>query len=102
VKSAKLTLGTYALREGDVKTAVRYLNEAGAISASIEGRWSDSLENRLVHNLLKAGERESVAGYLEKVATLEPELLKEHKLKDAAAIRAGMMPEGFQSMMARN
>jgi hypothetical protein len=53
--------------------------------------YSFGLDLRLVNYMLKAGERETVAEFLEGSARLRP---AEHErlLKDAAAIRAGKMP----------
>jgi hypothetical protein len=58
------------------------------------------IDQRLVNYLLKAGERESVAEFLEKSAALRPRD-RERLLKDAAAIRAGKMPLSYQHMLSR-
>ena len=53
-----------------------------------------------MNDLLKAGERETVAEFLEGSARLLP-AERERFLKDAAAIRAGKMPWSFQHMVSR-
>ena len=58
------------------------------------------LRGRLVEYLLRAGERASVAEYLEKSAERYlPE--RDRLLKDAAQIRAGVMPLSYQYAEAR-
>jgi hypothetical protein len=56
------------------------------------------LDSRLTSYLLKCGERESVADFFERSANL---VLRdrEQRLKDAAAIRKGQMPMGYQYMV---
>jgi beta-lactamase regulating signal transducer with metallopeptidase domain len=98
VRSARLTLGTHALREGDRKTAVRYLSEAGAVKVSADAPRDMTLESRLTNYLLDSGERESVAAYLEHVAPENPRT-QQQRLTDVAAIRAGRMPLSYQYMM---
>jgi hypothetical protein len=57
-----------------------------------------SLDRRLVNHLLKDGERESVAVFLERSARLR-DVERERLLKDAAAIRQGVMPTSYQAMV---
>jgi beta-lactamase regulating signal transducer with metallopeptidase domain/tetratricopeptide (TPR) repeat protein len=99
VHRATITLGAHALREGDVRRAVQYLDQAAGIPPS-GGAGYMGLQGRLVNYLLDVGERESVARYLERVATSDPEWTK-RMLTDAANIRAGRMPMSYQYMKAR-
>jgi hypothetical protein len=94
-----VVLGLNALRNGDVRTAVKYMGEAArAPSLSDDFEYSGgSLRTRLANYLLKAGERESVAEFLDHVASISSQQ-KDQWLKDAAAIRAGRMPGSYQSM----
>jgi hypothetical protein len=62
--------------------------------------YSVGLDARLINGLLKAGERETVAEFLERSAGLHP-AERERLLKDAADIRAGKMPLSYQHMLAR-
>ena len=101
VYHATVTLAAHALREGDRKDAVRHMLAAANAPASrgLEA-YSFGLELRLVNDMLQAGERETVAEFLEGSARLQrPE--RERFLKDAGAIRAGTMPTSFQYMVSR-
>jgi beta-lactamase regulating signal transducer with metallopeptidase domain len=94
-----MVLGMHALREGDVKAAVHYLEEATrAPSMSPETAFMPSLVHRLVNYLLKAGERDSVAGFLESAARIDA-ARSERFLTDAIAIRAGRMPLSYQYLV---
>jgi beta-lactamase regulating signal transducer with metallopeptidase domain len=101
VYQATVTLGVLALREGDRKDAVRHMLAAIDVPPShgLEA-FSMSLDLRLVNELLKQGERGSVAQFLEGSARLRP-AERERFLKDAAAIRSGRMPMSFQYMVSR-
>ena len=101
VYHATVTLAVHALREGDRKEAVRHMLEAVNAPASrgLEA-YSFGLDGRLVNDLLKEGERETVAEFLEGSARLRS-AERERFLKDAAAIRAGKMPMSFQHMVSR-
>ena len=99
VYDAHIVLGVVALRRGDRQTAVKEMRLAASAPASStiqEGR-AKSLLSRLTNYLLKAGERESVIDFLEKSAALMPHW-KEQLLKDAQAVRRGIMPESYQLM----
>lgn len=98
---ATVTLAAHALREGDRKEAVRHMRAAVNAPASrgLEA-YSFGLDLRLVNYMLKDGERETVAEFLEGSARLRP-AERERFLKDAAAIRAGKMPYSFQYMVSR-
>lgn len=97
-----VALGAHALREGDRRTAVRYMLQATTAppSARLASFPSFGLDGRLVNYLLKEGERETVAEFLEKSANLRTSE-KERLLRDAAAIRDGRMPLSYQHMMMR-
>jgi beta-lactamase regulating signal transducer with metallopeptidase domain len=98
---AHTVLGALALRDGDVKAAVAHMRAAteAPLSPSRYGR-HDGLRSRLAEYLLRAGERESVATYLEHSAERFP-LERDRLLQDAARIRAGMMPLAYQYAEAR-
>ena len=59
-----------------------------------------SLESRLVHYLVKAGERATIIEFLERSAAFRP-YERERLLKDAAAIRAGVMTEAMTMLESR-
>lgn len=99
---AETVLGVLALKDGDREAAVQHMRIAGAAPISDAGRDAShfGLRGRLVEYLLRAGERASVAQYLEKSAERHP---PEHDrlLKDAEQIRAGVMPLSYQFAEAR-
>ncbi len=98
---ANVALGTHALREGNVKTAVRYMMEAVKAPASEEIAYTGApLEGRLVTYLLESGERQSVVEFLDRAAQLRARD-RERLLEDAAAIREGRMPIAYQHMVSR-
>ena len=78
------------------------MRTATAASIADERRYTsyDGLRGRLVEYLLREGERESVAEYLEKSAErFLPE--RDRLLQDAAQVRAGVMPLSYQYAEAR-
>ena len=78
------------------------MRASGAAPISDAGRYAShfGLRGRLVEYLLRAGERASVAEYLEKSAERYlPE--RDGLLKDAAQIRVGVMPLSYQYAEAR-
>lgn len=99
---ANIALGLHAIREGDRKRAVRYMVAAGNAPASEPLATASfmALDYRLTDWLLKDGERESVASFFDKSAQLRPRD-RARLTKDAAAIRAGRMPESYQYRMTR-
>lgn len=102
VYRANTTLGVLALKDGNREAAVRHMAAAAAAPTPEEGEYRQhfGLRSRLVEYLLREGERESVAQYLEKSA--ERFLTeRERLLADAKQIRAGVMPRSFQSAEAR-
>lgn len=102
VYDANLALGAHLLRAGDRQGAVRHLIEASkappseALALGVVG----GLDGKLVNYLLKAGERESVADFLERSAELRT-FDRDRLLQDAVAIREGRMPRSYQYMLAR-
>ncbi|HTL03306.1 MAG TPA: M56 family metallopeptidase [Vicinamibacterales bacterium] len=96
-----VVLALHALREGDVKTSVKYMRDARqATSLSDEFQYGNlSLEQRLVNYLLKAGERESVADFLDQAARLNA-FSRKRLLQDAADVRAGRMTMSYQSVFS--
>ena len=99
---AETALGVLALKDGDREAAVAHMRAAGAAPVSEVGRYASrfALSQRLAEYLLRAGERASVADYLEKTADRFP-IERERLLKDAAQIRAGVMPMSYQYAEAR-
>jgi hypothetical protein len=98
---AHIAFGLNVFREGDRNSAVRHLLEASRAPSGEPSTVPRSLlEGRLVNYLLKHGERETVAEYLERAAASRTPAVRERMLKDAAAIRAGTMPEGYQRSLA--
>ena len=94
-----ITAGTVALRRGDREAAVEHLMAASKAPASEELAYGHSgLHGRLVNYLLKAGERESVAAFLERYAALNV-VSREQLQKDAERIRKGVMPLSYQYMV---
>jgi beta-lactamase regulating signal transducer with metallopeptidase domain len=90
-------LGLLALRDGDRDAAVKHMRNAGAAPVSDAGRWASrfGLRGRLAEYLLRTGERGAVAEYLDKSAERDPSE-RDRLLKDAAQIRAGVMPLSYQ------
>jgi len=99
---AETVLGVLALKDGDREAAVEHMRTAGAAPISDSGLYLShfALRGRLAEYLLRAGERASVAEYLEKSAERYPPE-RDRMLKDAALIRAGVMPLSYQYAEAR-
>ncbi len=100
---ARITRALHAQREGDRRGAARLLLDATEVPPTetlAYTYWPAALEGRLVNWLLKDGEHDAVATFLERTATF---MLadKERRLTDAAAIRRGVMPSNFQHAMSR-
>jgi len=95
--SAHVTRGLIALRAGDRRLAVSHMRAAtdGLKPDDVMTSWDTELYARLGNYLLNSGERESVAYFYENLARYRG-LGGEGLVKSAAAIRAGMMPEGYQ------
>jgi hypothetical protein len=96
-----VVLALHALREGDVKTSVKYMRDARqATNLSDDFQYGGlSLEQRLVNYLLKAGERESVADFLDQAARLNA-FSRKRLLQDAADVRVGRMTMSYQSVFS--
>jgi hypothetical protein len=96
---ANAALALHVWREGDRQKAVAYLAEAvkAPPSSRLDSATFFSLDGRIVNYLIKGGERESVAKFLEASARLRKGD-SERLLRDAAAIREGRMPAGYQRM----
>ena len=98
VYSAHVTRGLIALRDGDRRLAVAHMREAtdalarGRSCSTGGPRWDRTV---CATTCSTAGERESVAEFYERSAKFSgrsgPALVK-----SATAIRAGLMPEGYQ------
>ena len=105
VADLHIAFGTYAMRQGDRREAVRRLTMATTAAATAPAQ-ADSVTGisagatRLTHDLLTAGERESVAAFYDAVSkNVEP--WQRRVFEDAAAaIRAGRMPREYQSYLA--
>ena len=102
VYRAHTVLGVLALKDGDRQVAVEHMRTATAASISDAGRYTShyGLRGRLVEYLLREGEREPVAEYLEKSAERFPPE-RDRLLKDAGQVRAGFMPLSYQYAEAR-
>jgi hypothetical protein len=94
---AETVLGVLVLKDGDVRAAVAHMRNAGVAPISEAGSHTPNfgLRSRLVEYLLRAGERQSVAEYLERSAERSPSE-RDQLRKDAAQIRAGVMPQAYQ------
>jgi hypothetical protein len=94
--AAHVTLGALALHDNDLTSALRHMETAGSAPASDELRYGfNSLWSSLATGMLKRGERESVARFLERYAALN-ESGREQLLSSAAQIRGGRMPSFYQ------
>jgi len=105
VADVHIALGTYAIRQGDRKEAVRRL-QWSVSAASQAPDPKDSVSGlsvgatKLTHDLLTAGERESVAAYYDAVSTTVEPWQRRGLEEGAAAIRAGRMPREYQLHLA--
>ena len=106
VADLHIAFGTYAMRQGDRREAVRRLTMATTAAATAPAQ-ADSVTGisagatRLTHDLLTAGERESVAAFYDAVSkNVEP--WQRRVFEDAAAaIRAGRMPREYQRYLSQ-
>jgi beta-lactamase regulating signal transducer with metallopeptidase domain len=95
VYAANMTLGTLAFQDGDRKAAVEFLRRASNAPPSEELAYADGLVSdlhwHLAADLLRAGERQAVALFLERLTGLN--LAHRTALRQAAAaIRRGETP----------
>lgn len=94
--SGHAALAALALQDNDTPAAVRHLDEAvkappcDGLKHGFSGLWQ-----RVAVGLLKRGERESVAQFLDRYARLN-EIQRDQLTASAAAIRAGRMPDFYQ------
>ena len=103
IYTANLTLASNAWWDGDRKATVRYMLAAAHApkpANPADRRFPGVLEGKLTVALLKGGERESVAAYLEQSAEGRETDQRERMRKEAAAIREGRMPERYQFLTA--
>ncbi len=105
VADVHVAFGAYAIRQGDRREAVRRLRMA-TIAAATAPAFADSVSGisfgatRLTHDLLTAGERESVAAYYDAASkTVEPRQRRVFE-ESATAIRQGRMPREYQHYLA--
>jgi len=95
---AHINLGTVALWDGDVRTALAHLKAAPDVVPSDTLKYNGGIaSNRLVRYLLKAGEHDAVAEYCDRMAKINA-LESKHLTATAQAIRAGKMPEWYQML----
>ena len=96
VMTAHHVLAALALRDGDRELAVRHLQDSTTVLSSERIQYLPQLSwMRPVNRLLKLGERERVADFLEKSANLTI-AGRERLLSDARAIREGRMTSSYQ------
>ena len=100
VMTAHHVLATAALRNGDRERAVHHMRESVKVPTSEQIQYAPPFSwIRPVNRLLKEGERERVAEFLESFAGLTI-TERERLLKDAQAIREGRMPSSYQHTVA--
>ena len=95
---AHMCLGTLALWDGDVKTALSHLKAAPDAPASDRLKYGGGISMgsyRLVRYLLKAGEYDAVAAFYDRMATVD-KVQGQYYAESAQAIRAGRMPSWYQ------
>ena len=101
VMTAHHVLALAALRNGDRERAVHHLRESVKVPTSEHIQYAPPMSwIRPVNRLLKEGERERVAEFLEAFAPLTI-VARERLQDDAQAIRQGRMPSSYQHMIAR-
>jgi beta-lactamase regulating signal transducer with metallopeptidase domain len=94
--AAHVTLGALALHDNDTAAALKHMEAAGQAPASEALQYgSDMLWAPLAVGMLKRGERESVAWFLDRYARLNG-TQRDQLSKAAAQIRAGKMPSFYQ------
>jgi beta-lactamase regulating signal transducer with metallopeptidase domain len=101
VMIAHHVLATTALRDGDREGAVHHMRESVKVPTSEQIQYAPPFSwGRPVNRLLKEGEREAVAEFMEALAGLTISE-RDRLLADAQAIRQGRMPSSYQRMIAR-
>jgi hypothetical protein len=86
---------------GDRGTAVRYLGEATALARTTNVGLELINHQQLVHALLDAGERETVAAFYDALALHTDPDASNSFAKAASDIRRGYMPENYQRGLGR-
>jgi hypothetical protein len=93
---AHIKLGTVALWDGDVRTALVHLKAAPDVVPSDGMKYNGGIaSNHLARYLLKAGEYDAVAEYCDRMAKINA-VESQYLTATAQAIRAGRMPEWYQ------
>jgi hypothetical protein len=93
-----MTLSALALRDGDKKKAVAYLERASKAPASEELTYRDDVVSRwrVTRDLVAQGERQAVIDFLERMA--QTNLAERMDLREAAAaLRRGETPRSFRT-----
>lgn len=102
VMTAHQVLSALAVRDGDNDRAIAHLMESVKVPPSDQLRYlQPHAWMRPVNYLLKAGERERVALFLDSMAPLVGTQQRDRMLADAKAIRERRMPESYQHAVYR-
>ncbi len=99
--TAALAYGGLAMLDGDRGTAVRHLREAESIARTTPPGLDHINHQYLLHALLDAGERETVAAFYDALA-LHEDPQNGYANAAAVAIRNGYMPENYQRGLSRS
>lgn len=99
--TAALAHAGLAMLEGDRRAAVRHLGEATAFARTTGGGLDLINHQHLVHALLDAGERETVAAFYDALALHSDPGSSNAFTRAAQDIRNGRMPENYQRMRGR-
>jgi hypothetical protein len=97
--TAALAYGGLAMLDGDRRAAVRHLGEAESIARTTTLGLDGISHQYLLHALLDAGERETVAAFYDALALHEEPSFG--YAKAAEAIRKGHMSENYQRGLSR-
>jgi beta-lactamase regulating signal transducer with metallopeptidase domain len=91
--TGNITLAAVAMRRGDKRTAVRYLNEAAKVSGSDRLSYDSgtNLYTKVCANLLKYGERQSVIDFLQHYSQINV-INRDYLLQSARLIQEGTKP----------
>lgn len=100
VFTGNVTLSAVAMRRGDKKTAVRYLNEAAKVSGSDRLAYDSgiNLSTNVCSSLLKYGERQAVIDFLQHYAQINI-VNHDDLLKSARLIQEGTKPLWYPDWM---
>jgi hypothetical protein len=95
--SGHVMLGVLAMQANDMTSALAHMEAAGNAPPSDDLSYGTFMWQRMATGMLKRGERESVARFLDRCAALhQVKGPREQMLTAASAIRAGRMPEFYQ------